>query len=400
LLRLSDAAPLIIAKELGTFADEGLDVRLSVEPSWANVADKIAYDLVQGAVILPPLVFAVTLGLRGAPAKPLVVPMSISLNGNTITLAHELAEPVLNGGGQPNALTTAQRFAALLAERRRRGAEKPRVGVVHAFSTHNLLLRYWLAAGGVDPDRDITLTVIPPSQTTEAVGAGRISGFCAGAPWGEAAARAGVGRAVATSHSIWNNAPEKVFAVSRDWAEAYPEALQALLRALLRAARYSDAPENAPCIASLLSRKAYVGVDADTIRASLPGAAPGAGAAWNADVSTFFANAATFPWRSHALWFLRELARWGYIGAGADRTALAWSIYRPDLYRAAAAAIGVPVPLNDTKIEGRNAVPWTLDARPSAIPMGPDRFCDGALFDPAAIATTPQTSPYAAEPGR
>ncbi|MGO8917358.1 MAG: CmpA/NrtA family ABC transporter substrate-binding protein [Stellaceae bacterium] len=372
-LRLTDAAPLIIAKELGFFAAEGLEVVLSVEPSWANIADKLAYGLLDGAVMLPPLAFAISLGLRGAAACPLVVPLSLSLGGNTVTLSTELAgSPPENA----DALAAARALAARLAARR--GDETPALAVVHAFSTHNLLLRYWLAAGGIDPERDVRLVVIPPARVVDALRERRIEGFCAGAPWGLVAARDGLGATVATSHGIWRNGPEKIFALPAAWAERHPDDLQAALRALLRAARFCDAPERAVEIASLLAQEAYLDMPAATILASLPGAGDGTSGA----ASVFFDNAATYPWRSHALWFLREMARWGLIGADLDDAAIAKTIYRPDLYAIAAKAMGISVPLRDRKTEGTHDRGWTLEARPSPIAMWPDLFCDGATFDP------------------
>jgi two-component system, oxyanion-binding sensor len=377
MLRLTDAAPLVLADELGAFAEEGLEVRLVIEPSWANVADKIAYGLIDGAVMLPPLAFAVSLGLRGG-AAPLIVPMALSLKGNTITLAERLAAEMREGGEtRPGALAAAQRFAAAL---RRAGGRPPALAVVHAYSTHNLLLRYWLAAGGIDPDRDVELTVVPPAQVVAALAAGSIAGFCAGAPWGATAARAGLGRTVAVTSGIWNNHPEKVLAVRRRWAEEERDGLERLLKALLRAARYCDDPAHAGHVAECVARR--LTLDPAAVRASLPGAAEDEPSA--ADVSTFFANTATFPWRSHALWFLRQMARWGYVDPALDLAAIAASVYHPDLYRGAAAAIGAPLPLAEMKSEGDHGAPWLLPAAGTAIPMGPDRFCDGALFDPSA----------------
>src|SRR5229473_286514 len=176
LLRLTDAAPLIVAKELGTFAEEGLDVELSIEPSWANVADKIVYGLLDGAVMLPPLALAVTLGLRGGGA-PLVVPMSLSLKGNTITLSESIAAEILRGDAPPDARAAARRLAALIGAGGG-GSTRPALAVVHGYSTHNLLLRYWLAAGGLDPDRDVELTVVPPAQVVDVLRVGQIVGFC------------------------------------------------------------------------------------------------------------------------------------------------------------------------------------------------------------------------------
>lgn len=383
LLKLADGAPVILAKELGFFAEEGLDVAISVEPSWANIADKLAYGLLDGAVLLPPLAMAITLGLRGASACPLVVPMSLSLGGNTVTLSTELAKSLSPNTLRAGALAAAEALATLPALRSR--GNPPTLAVVHVFSTHNLLLRYWLAAGGIDPGRDVRFVVIPPARVVTALRDKRIDGFCAGAPWGTVAERAGHGVTVATSHSIWRNAPEKIFAVPAAWAERHPEALQATLRALLRAARYCDDPAHAATIAAVLSRDTYLDMPAEMIVSPPPSLADTPEEA----ASVFFANAATFPWRSHALWFLREMARWDLLDVDLDLSAIAKTVYRPDLYSIAATQLDINIPLADAKTEGTHAAPWTLAARPEPIEMGPDLFCDGRVFDPVAAFAPP-----------
>ncbi len=367
LLRLTDSAPAIVAQEFGFFADEGVDAELVTEPSWANVADKLAYGLLDAAVIVPPLAFAVELGLRGI-SQPLIIPCGISLGGNTVTLEKALAAQVRASAS----LSTPTALSTLLA-----GRQAPlTLGIVHAYSTHNLLLRYWLASGGIDVARDVKLAVVPPARAVEALASGQISGFCAGAPWGEVAVRAGVGATVATSDDIWRNAPEKAFAVRSRWVDDNPDALSGAMRALLRAAQFCDAPENASYIAALLSRQKYLDTESHAILSSLPG-----GAVTPHNLSLFWRHAATFPWRSHALWFLQQMARWDLVDPALDPAAVAARVYRPDLYRAVAAPLGLSVPLDDSKPEGAHAAPWQLEAAPTPIPMGADQFCDGVVFD-------------------
>jgi ABC-type nitrate/sulfonate/bicarbonate transport system substrate-binding protein len=378
ILRLTDAAPLIVARELGYFAREDVEVSLSVEPSWANIADKLSYGLLDGAMLLPPLTLALQLGLSGSGGpEAIIVPAALSLNGNTVTLAERWAEPVLGTDGAVSAAQAAQRLRTVIRER----GERPVLAVVHTFSTHNLLLRYWLATGGIDPSRDVAFTVVPPAETVDALAAGRIDGFCAGAPWGAVAARAGIGRTVATSHAIWNHGVEKVFAVRRRVAEDEPAGLQAALRALLQAAMYCDNPANAPAVAAVLAQDRYLGLPANIIWTSLPGTGGQEGGPGDADTSVFFANAATFPWRSQARWFLGQMRRWGYLDETADLDAAA-AIFRPDLYAQAAGSLGLPVPTEAVKSEGRHSATWMMPASPTPIAMGPDRFIDGAVFDP------------------
>jgi ABC-type nitrate/sulfonate/bicarbonate transport system substrate-binding protein len=376
ILRLTDSAPAVIAHELGLFAEEGIDVTISVEPSWANIADKLVYHVLDGAIVTPPLAVAVNLGLRGGASCPLVVPMALSLGGNTVTLSAGHADALPGNGVGNGALAAAKALATLPALRR--GGGMLTLAVVHVFSTHNLLLRYWLAAGGINPERDLNLTVVPPARMVEAMKQGRIDGFCAGAPWGHVTERAGLGVTVATSHDIWRNSPEKILAVRSDWAKRRPETLHALLRALLRAARLCDDPARAGEIAALLSCERYLGMPAELLLSSLPG-----GGRTSRTESVFFANAATFPWRSHALWTLHEMARWGFIRSDLDMPAIAQALYRPDLYAVAAAALDVSLPVADRKAEGTHKGAWTLEARPAPIPMRADLFCDGRVFDPA-----------------
>jgi two-component system, oxyanion-binding sensor len=360
LLKLTDAAPVIMAAELGLFAGQGAEVVLSVEPSWANIADKLTHGFLDAAVVVPPLAFAVSLGLRGT-ARSLIVPLALSLGGNTITLERGLARRVAGiCGGAAGSLARARALASVIATL----PGKPVLAVVHVYSTHNLLLRYWLAAGGMDPDNDVDLVVVPPAQTVEALASGRIAGFCAGAPWGAIAEAQAVGATIATSHDVWRNGPEKVLAVREDWAGSHPDELQSVLRALLLSARYCDDPHNAGAVASTLASSDYLGVDAATIRRSLPGA--------GSTASVFFRHAATYPWLSHAEWFFDQMRRWNLVGEGISAAA---RIYRPDLYALAASATGNAVPGMSRKDEGHASV-WQVPADPVPIIMEPDGFFD------------------------
>jgi NitT/TauT family transport system ATP-binding protein/nitrate/nitrite transport system substrate-binding protein len=369
-LRLTDSAPVIVAHEFGWFAEEGLDTELIAEPSWANIADKLAYGFLDAAVILPPLAFAVELGLRGA-SQPLLIPCNISLGGNTITLTRELARSV-------RSLTQVRGTSILqaLAECLKARGEPLPLGIVHAYSSHNLLLRYWLATAGLEAGRDVRLSVVPPARAVDALKSGQIAGFCAGAPWGEIAARTGAGETIATSDDIWKSAPEKAFAVRARWAEENPEALKGAVRALARAGQFCDAPENASYTGALLSRHRYLDVDSHAVLSSLPG-----GAVASRNLSRFWRHAAMFPWASHGQWFLSQMARWDLVGQ-LDAAAVVARVYRPDIYRAAVAALGIDVPNANAKIEGAHDQEWLLDATPNAIAMSTDRFCDGKVFAP------------------
>lgn len=329
LLRLTDAAPVIMAHERGIFAAHGLDVRLSVEPSWANIADKLIWGRLQAAVMPPPLALATALGLRGQ-ARRLIVPMTVSLGGNSVTFSAALAARMEMGPGAlaigAGALAIGGRLRELIAG----GMEPPRFAVVHTYSTHNLLLRYWLSACGIGPG-ELSFEAIPPAQVVAALAAGRVDGFCAGAPWGQVAEAEGVGRSLLPSAAIWPRHPEKCLAVAEDWAEAQPAAQERLIDALLAAAVYCDDPGNAPEIAAVLADDRYLGLEAAIIRASLPGGDP---------CISFHAYGANLPRAAHARWMLDQMARWSYLPAGVDRGA-AVGLYRPAVYRRAVGRAGV-----------------------------------------------------------
>jgi len=370
LLRLTDSAPAILAHEFGFFADEGLDVEVSVEPSWANIADKLAFGFIDAAVIVPPLAFAIQLGLRGR-AEPLLIPVCISGGGNTITLTKSLAAKAqeLQAG---KGLSSVEALAECLR------AERMTLGVVHTYSTHNLLLRYWLATAGLEAERDFQLTVVPPANAVEALTSGEIAGFCAGAPWGHVAEQASVGAIIAHSQDIWQNAPEKAFAIRTKWADENPEALGGITRALLRAAKFCDDAQNASYTASVLSRAEYIAVPEETLLQALP----------SDDAlrkgCVFHRGAISFPWRSHGLWFLEQMRRWKLIGTDVNLKSLASTVYRPDLYRAALASTAEASPLQDWKSEGAHDAPWKLEASAKGsaceIAMPADRFCDNRVF--------------------
>jgi nitrate/nitrite transport system substrate-binding protein len=371
---LNDMAPLAVAQERGLFEHHGLRVSLSREPSWANVRDKAAYGLLDGAHMLTPMPITAALDHSG-PA--VITPMALALNSNAITVSNELFE--MMGEADPLGMTAPTRTAAPLAKalpawRASRG-RKPNFAMVFPSSAQNYELRYWLAAGGVDPERDVNLVVVPPPRMFDMLRDGRIDGYCAGAPWNAMAEAGGLGRIVIAGWRFWGLKPEKTLGVSAPWAQREPEALQALLRALLEAAIWADAAENREELTAILSMPAYVGESRPTVRWSLY--------ADDRRFLIFHRSAANFPWISHGLWFARQMARWGQADESAAANAVR-AVFRPDLYREAAQALGVNAPLDDVKVEGAHDAPWTVPGSLGPIDMLPDRFFDGTMFDALA----------------
>ncbi len=387
---LTDCAPLAAAKTLGFYEEEGLDVSLIAQASWANVRDRLAAGLLDGAHMLGPMAVAQSLGL-GSDATAIIAPMALNLNGSAITVSTAVADRLrqLDPDGMAAPRRSAEGLARLAAARRAEGLPPLTFAVVFPYSIHNYQLRYWLAAGGVRPDHDVRLTVVPPPRMVEKLAAGEIDGFCVTAPWNGLAVRRGIGEIVLFASDWWGATPDKVLGVTNNWAEENPRTLQAILRATLRGAAWCDEPENRPTLASILAQPAYVGAPEAALRLSLLGSPPLTQAAPvgpERDYIVFNRYAANFPWRSHALWFLSQMQRWGQAPRDPALEPAAAAVYRPDLYRTAAAAVGQAAPRVDLKVEGAHAEPWILGDTPSSLAMPADRLLDGRAFDPADFA--------------
>lgn len=384
---LTDCAPLVIARDLGFFAQQGLDVTLSREASWANIRDKVQLGALDGAQMLGPMPLAGSLGVAG-PCKPMVTAFNLNLNGNAITVSRRLYERMCRVapetmGQRP---VTAEALKQIIETDRLAGAPPLTFAMVFPVSNHNYQLRYWLASAGIDPDRDVRIVVIPPQFVASNLECGRIDGFCVGEPWNSVAVSQGIGHSLITSYEIWNNGPEKVFAVTEAWAEKYPATHRAVLLALLQACRWLDEPDNRLTAARLLSRAEYVGVPESALAPTLAGRFRDGlqgGSRYLPDFMVFSRYGANFPWRSHGLWFGLQMMRWGQIEDYTQLEAAVQRTYRPDIYRDAAETVGLSVPEQDWKTEGLHAHEWFMKAATDPIRMATDRFFDGRAYDPA-----------------
>jgi NitT/TauT family transport system ATP-binding protein len=383
---LLDSALLVVAREKRFAEAEGVRLSLMRENSWANIRDRLAVGHFDVAQMLAPMPIACNLGLTPLAART-VVPMALGLGGNAMTASNTLWSAMVEAGapGDLNPAGTGRALAAVIA--RRAGHEPLRFAVVHPHSAHNYELRYWLAAAGMDPDRDVEIVIVPPPLMADALGAGRIDFYSAGEPWNTAAVAKGVGRIVTVKAAIWKSSPEKVLGVAAAFAEQQPEALAALLRALYRAAAWCALPDHRDEFAQLLSDVSHVGCPAEWLLPALGGRIDVGGGAI-VDVPDFFvpqARAATFPWKSHALWFYSQMVRWRQVAASADHEAIARETYRPDIYRAALKPLGVALPGANAKVEGALKVPTPVGSAGASLTLGPDGFFDGRIFDPDRI---------------
>jgi nitrate/nitrite transport system substrate-binding protein len=382
---LNDCAPLAVAEAKGFFADEGLDVELVREASWANIRDKTSAGLLDGAQMLAPLALAATLRLGGC-GEAMVVPMALSLNGNAITLSTRIAAAMraLDEAAFAERPVSARALKRLIEERRGRGMPPLVFASVFPFSSHLYELRWWMEAGGVDPDRDVRLVVAPPPRMASMLGSGEIDGFCAGEPWNTVARVRDAGEIVAAACDLWPTKPEKVLGVNAERAAEKPNTLRGVQRALLRAGAWADETANRPELAAIVARPDYVGATVAEAGLSLAGdPLTGETAEWRTDFTVFHRWTASFPWISHALWFLERMRSLGQLPDGTDLEAVARRVYRPDLWRQAADDLGLNVPTADSKVEGAHEARWKAPGEGAPIPMAADRFFEGAPFDPA-----------------
>ena len=336
---LVDASALIIAVDKGFAAAEGLDITLTREVSWSNVRDKLIIGRFDAAHLLAPVAIASSLGL-GHVKLPIVAPFNLGLNGNAITISPALHAAIMGeiDGDARNPLVTAQALARVVAARRKSGAEPLTFGMTFPFSTHNYQLRFWMAAGGVDPDEDVHLVVLPPPYMVDSLANGHVDAFCVGAPWNSVAVDLGVGHILHFVSDILVRAAEKVLAVRQSWSEKNPETLAALIRAASRAAQFIEQPDNRTETAHILAKPQYIGVDAEVILRTLDGRLKISPDGTMRESSRYLLvgrEGAARPDPVQAAWLYAQMVRWGQTAMQPDALKTAMGVFRPDLYDAA-----------------------------------------------------------------
>jgi nitrate/nitrite transport system substrate-binding protein len=389
-IKLTDCAPLVIAKELGFFEQEDLYVTLEAQANWKILMDRVISGELDGAHMLAGQPIGATVGI-GTKAH-LVTALSLDLNGNAITVANEVwkkmqaADPRLAAPKPPHPIS-ARALAPVVEEWKAQG-RRLQMGMVFPLSTHNYELRYWLAAAGLHPgyyangdatgtqEADVLISVTPPPQMPATLAQGTIQGYSVGEPWNQQAVLKGIGVPVVTDLEIWRNNPEKVFGVSRAWADAHPETHVRLVKALIRAGQWLDASAaNRQQAVAILARPEYVGADAAVIANSMTGffEYEKGDRREMPDFNVFFRDFATYPYYSDGVWFLTQMRRWGQIPEAkpdAWYDATIRSVYLPEVWRAAAerlVAEGVLAPADVPRTDGY--------APPDA------GFIDGVVYD-------------------
>ncbi|CAN5233834.1 CmpA/NrtA family ABC transporter substrate-binding protein [soil metagenome] len=360
-IALTDAAPLIIAKELGLFAKHGMpDVEVLKQASWGATRDNLVLGSggggIDGAHILTPMPYLLTLGTIGK-ATPISILARLNVNGQAISVSKEYlaAKADLNAG----------KMKGVIAARKGAG-KKITMAMTFPGGTHDLWLRYWLAAGGIDPDKDVELITVPPPQMVANMKADTMDAFCVGEPWNDQLVAQQLGYTAVSTGQMWMNHPEKSFAMRSDWVAQNPNAAVAITAAVLEAQRWADDPGNISRLAGTIAGRDYLKCPVTDIADRLQGNFNmGDGRQFpNAAFKMKFWNGyASFPYKSHDLWFLTEEQRWGKLPTSLNTTATIAKVNRSDIWRKAAAKLGGKGPASDSR--------------------GVEKFFDGKTFNPA-----------------
>ena len=336
---LADATALLVAVDKGFTAAEGLDVELVREVSWSNVRDKLNIGLFDAAHLIAPVAIASSLGL-GHIKVPIIAPFGLGVNGNAITVSPALHAAIVGAaeGDILDPVVTAKALARVVALRKTHGEDPLTFGMTFPFSTHNYHLRFWMAAGGVDPDEDVRLVVLPPPYMVESLQNGHVDAFCVGAPWNSVAVDLGIGHILHFVSEILSRAAEKLLAVRQRWADENPDVLMRLVRAHAKAADFVEDPGNRDEVAALLARPNRIGVKPDVIRRTLDGhlkVSPDGAYRNDARYLLVGRVGAARPDPAQAAWLYAQMVRWGQASLSREMLRLAKAVWRPDLYDAA-----------------------------------------------------------------
>lgn len=395
-IKLTDCAPIVIAKEKGFFEDEGLQVEVIAQPNWKQLLDNVITGELDGAHMLSGQPIAATIGF-GTKAH-IITAYTLDLNGNGITVSNDVWDKMVGNDPEldtptPKHPISADSLKPVVQEKLDAG-EKLKMGMVFPTSTHNYEIRYWLAASGIHPgmytsedikgftEAEVELSVTPPPQMPATLESGNISGYCVGEPWNQKAVTMGIGVPVTTNYDIWKNNPEKVFGVTKEWADENPNTHTAVIKALIRAGKWLDETDDSGKLVNreeacrLLSQPNYVGADFDVIKNSMTGYFffQKSDKREMPDFNVFFKYYCSYPWYSDGIWFLTQMRRWGQITEAKPDSwyhETAKEVYKPEIYLDAAKRL-----LAEGHLE-ESDVPWDTDGY-----KAPSKdFIDGIEYD-------------------
>ncbi len=344
IIALTDCSSLVMAYELGLFKKYGITATISKEASWAVIRDRLNLGENQASHLLLGIGYSSTMGLLGSPVKPMIIPCYLNRNGQAITLKKEF---LAKGVKTPETIKPH-------AEAAKQAGTPLTFAMTFPPGTHAMWMRYWLASGGIHPDKDITLITIPPAQMVANMKVGKMDGFCVGEPWNARAIADGIGFTAITTQQMWQDHPEKVLGFTEEFATKNPKTVKAVIRAVVEASQYIDKLENRPHVAEVVARPQYINTQKEAILGRMLGQydyGDGRPAEQDKYYMTFFDRHTNFPWKSHGIWWLTQFRRWGMVKEGVDYTGLANRVHRPDIYREVARDMSLDVPQEDMRTE-------------------------------------------------
>jgi nitrate/nitrite transport system substrate-binding protein len=333
IIALTDCAAIVMAHELGYFKKFGINSTISKEASWAVIRDKLTIGENHGTHMLLGMPIASTMGLAGSPVKPMVIPWLLNRNGQAITLNNKLKAA---GVKQPAQIKP-------LADKAKAAGDPLTFAMTFPPGTHAMWIRYWLASGGINPDKDVNLVTIPPAQMVANMKVDKMDGFCVGEPWNNRAIEDGIGYTVTTTQAMWKDHPEKVCAFTEEFATKNPRTVKATLKALQLASVELDKMENRPKFAEVIARPAYINCPPSTILERLLGKYEYGDGRVEQDPNymIFSSRNANYPHQIYGKWWLTQLRRWGMVKTAPDYTGIPKRVLRPDIYLEAMKEIGV-----------------------------------------------------------
>jgi nitrate/nitrite transport system substrate-binding protein len=335
IIALTDCASIVMAHELGFFKKFGIDSVVSKEASWAAIRDKLSLGENQATHMLLGMPLASTMGLAGSPVKPMITPWILNRNGQAITLNNKLKQAGVRKAADVKPL----------AERAKAAGEPLTFAMTFPPGTHAMWIRYWLASGGVHPDRDVSLITIPPPQMVANMKVDKMDGFCVGEPWNNRAIEDRIGFTVVSTQQIWKDHPEKVCAFTEDFATKNPKTVKAILKALHLASVELDKMENRPRFAEVISRPTYINCPPATILERLLGKYEYGDGRVEQDpfYMTYSSRGCNYPHRIYGTWWLTQFRRWGMVKTAPDYAGIPKRVLRSDFYLEAMKELGVPI---------------------------------------------------------
>ena len=366
-IALTDAAPLFVAKEKGIFAKNGMpDVEVAKQASWGATRDNLVLggeaNGIDGAHILTPMPYLISAGkvTQNNVPTPMYILARLNVNGQCISVAKEYEDIKVGVDTTP--------FKVAL-EKKKASGKAIKAAMTFPGGTHDLWIRYWLAAGGVDPDKDIETIVVPPPQMVANMKVGTMDCFCVCEPWNLQLIHQNIGYTAITTGELWNKHPEKSFGMRASFVDKYPKATTALLKSVLEAQQWCDVPANRDEVAAICAKRQWINCPVDDVTDRVKGkfdyGIPGKVVENSPHIMRYWSEHASYPFQSHDLWFLTEDIRWGKFEAGYDTKGLIAKVNREDLWRDAAKALNVPA----------------ADI-PASRSRGKETFFDGKVFDP------------------